>query len=104
MQFLYSTGGLLHLNVIISICFHYYIQIRVWKKIAYGQGTDREKLELLHQIQLLRKLHNENVIRYYDYIDRVESATVYVITKFQSCRPEFPRDLGSFIRQLSKQR
>ena len=40
----------------------------VWKKINYGQMQEKEKQQLINEVNILRDLKHDNIVRYYDKI------------------------------------
>ncbi len=43
-------------------------QTFVWKEINFGTMTEREKGQLVSEVNILRELHNPFIVRYHDRI------------------------------------
>jgi NIMA (never in mitosis gene a)-related kinase len=41
-------------------------KIFVWKEINYGKMSEREKKQLVAEVNILRELKHPNIVRYYD--------------------------------------
>ncbi len=41
-------------------------KILVWKEMDYGKMSDKEKKQLVSEVNILRDLKNPNIVRYYD--------------------------------------
>lgn len=40
----------------------------VWKKINYGAMKEKEKKQLINEVNILRELKHDNIVRYQDKI------------------------------------
>lgn len=54
----------------------------VWKKIDYGQMQEKEKQQLINEVNILRELKHENIVRYYDKIVDKKNTTIYIIMEY----------------------
>jgi serine/threonine protein kinase len=43
-------------------------KILVWKELNYGKMSEREKKQLVLEVNILRELKHNNIVRYYDRI------------------------------------
>ena len=66
----------------------------VWKKINYGQMKEKEKLQLINEVNILRELKHENIVRYHDKIIDRKNLTIYIIMEY--CPGG---DLGQLIKK-----
>ena len=43
----------------------------VWKQINYGSMKERERKQLINEVNILRELRHENIVRYFDkFVDK----------------------------------
>lgn len=57
-------------------------KILVWKEIEYGKMSEREKQQLVAEVNILRELRHPNIVRYYDrLIDRANSK-IYIVMEY----------------------
>lgn len=57
-------------------------KIRVWKELDYGSMSNSEKQLLVSEVNLLRELKHENIVRYHDRIIDKVSTKIYIIMEF----------------------
>lgn len=38
----------------------------VWKELNYGKMSDKEKKQLVTEVNILKKLNHPNIVQYYD--------------------------------------
>ena len=38
----------------------------VWKELNYGRMSEKEKMQIVSEVNILRELKNPNIVRYYD--------------------------------------
>jgi len=43
-------------------------KVLVWKELDYGSMNDKEKKQLVSEVNILRDLKHPNIVRYYDRI------------------------------------
>jgi serine/threonine protein kinase len=41
-------------------------QILVWKELDYGRMSEREKSQVVAEVNILRQLSHPNIVKYYD--------------------------------------
>ena len=41
-------------------------KILVWKELNYGKMSEKEKQQLVAEVNILRELRHSNIVRYYD--------------------------------------
>lgn len=73
-------------------------KILVWKEIDYGSMTETEKQMLVSEVNLLRELKHDNIVRYYDRIIDKASQTIYIVMEY--CEGG---DLSSLISKYKKE-
>ena len=50
------------------------------KEIDYRKMSEKEKIQLVAEVNILRELRHQNIVRYYErFVDR-ENHTIYIIT------------------------
>ena len=54
----------------------------VWKKINYGIMKEKEKQQLINEVNILRELKHENIVRYHDKIVDKKHTTIYIIMEY----------------------
>ncbi|XP_041467819.1 serine/threonine-protein kinase Nek2-like [Lytechinus variegatus] len=74
-------------------------KILVSKEIDYGTMGEAEKQMLVSEVNLLRELKHEFIVRYYDRIVDRSTSTIYIIMEY--CEGG---DLGSLISKCKKDR
>ncbi|XP_071789352.1 serine/threonine-protein kinase Nek2-like [Asterias amurensis] len=74
-------------------------KILAWKEIDYGSMSETEKQMLVSEVNLLRELRHEFIVRYYDRIVDRNSTTIYIIMEY--CEGG---DLGSLISRCRRDR
>ena len=57
-------------------------RLMVWKQINYGQMKEKEKQQLINEVNILRELKHENIVRYYDKILDKRNTTIYIIMEY----------------------
>ena len=57
-------------------------QILVWKEMEYGTMTESEKQMLVSEVNLLRELKHQHIVRYYDRIIDRSNTTIYIIMEY----------------------
>ncbi|OMJ85173.1 hypothetical protein SteCoe_13566 [Stentor coeruleus] len=57
-------------------------KLLVWKEIEYGDMNEREKQQLVAEVNILRELRHPNIVRYYDrLIDKINSK-IYIVMEY----------------------
>ncbi|XP_022335257.2 serine/threonine-protein kinase Nek2-like isoform X2 [Crassostrea virginica] len=54
----------------------------VWKEMEYGTMTESEKQMLVSEVNLLRELKHQHIVRYYDRIIDRSNTTIYIIMEY----------------------
>ena len=72
-------------------------KILVWKELDYGQMSEKEKQQLVSEVNILRELKNQNIVRYHDRIIDKKNAKIYIIMEY--CEGG---DLGQLIKRCKK--
>ncbi|XP_048736337.1 serine/threonine-protein kinase Nek2-like isoform X2 [Ostrea edulis] len=57
-------------------------KILVWKEMEYGSMTESEKQMLVSEVNLLRELKHQHIVRYYDRIIDRSNTTIYIIMEY----------------------
>ena len=57
-------------------------KILVWKKISYERMSEREKHQLVSEVNILRNLRHPNIVRFYDHIIDKQKARIYIVMEF----------------------
>ena len=72
-------------------------QLLVWKELDYGQMSEKEKQQIVSEVNILRELKHQNIVRYYDRILDKKHARIYIIMEY--CEGG---DLGQLIKRCKK--
>jgi len=72
-------------------------KILVWKEMDYGKMTEKEKLQLVSEVNILRDLKHPNIVRYYDRVIDKKNARIYIIMEY--CEGG---DMRTFIQKCKK--
>jgi len=73
------------------MCF----QLLVWKEIDYSQLSESAKQNLVLEVNLLRELRHDNIVRYYDRIVDKTRSVLFIIMEY--CEGG---DLASYIKKM----
>lgn len=57
-------------------------KILVWKELDYGKMTEKEKQQLVSEVNILRELKHPNITRYYDRVIDKEQARLYIVMEY----------------------
>lgn len=71
----------------------------VWKRMDYGKMGDKEKQQLVQEVNILQKLRHPNIVRYYDRIIDRPNALLYIVMEY--CPGG---DLAQLIRRCRRER
>ena len=74
-------------------------KILVWKELDYSQMSEKEKQQLVNEVNILRELKNQNIVRYYDRIIDKKNQKIYIIMEY--CEGG---DLSQLIKRCKKKR
>ena len=67
----------------------------VWKEIAYNQLSESAKQNLVLEVNLLRELRHDNIVRYYDRVVDKSRSVLFIIMEY--CEGG---DLASYIKKI----
>ena len=71
-------------------------KILVWKEMAYGSMSEKEKQLLVSEVNILRELKHPHIVRYYDRILDRDNKKIYIIMEY--CERG---DLAQLIKRLA---
>lgn len=69
----------------------------VWKEIDYGKMSDKEKSQIVSEVNILRELNHPNIVKYYDRIIDKQNSKIYIIMEY--CEGG---DISHLIKRLKK--
>lgn len=70
-------------------------EILVWKELCFGSMSDREKQQLVAEVNILRDFNHRNIVKYFDRIIDKANKRIYIL--MEHCPGG---DLGAFIKRL----
>ena len=70
-------------------------QVLVWKEIDYSQMNESSKQMLVVEVNLLRQLRHEFIVRYYDRIIDKSNSMLYIVMEYCD-----GGDLASYIEKI----
>lgn len=73
-------------------------KVFVWKDMDYGSMTEGEKQQLVSEVNLLRELKHQYIVRYHDRVIDRSKSRLYLIMEFCS-----GGDLASLISKCRRQ-
>lgn len=53
-----------------------------WKELEYGKMSEKEKQQIVAEVNILRELKHPNIVRYYDRIIDKVKAKIYIVMEF----------------------
>lgn len=56
--------------------------IYVWKEMQYGRMGEKEKQQIVSEVNILRELNHPSIVKYYDRIIDKEKAKIYIIMEY----------------------
>jgi len=59
-------------------------EILVWKELYYGRMNEKEKQQLVAEVNILRELQHKHVVRYWDRIIDRENKKIYIVMEYCS--------------------
>ena len=57
-------------------------KVLVWKELAYGKMSEKEKQMLVSEVNILRELSHPNVVKYYDRVIDRSSAKIFIVMEY----------------------
>ena len=57
-------------------------KVLVWKELDYGSMTDKEKKQLVNEVNILRDLKHPHIVRYYDRIIDKKNTKIFIIMEY----------------------
>ena len=57
-------------------------KILIWKELFYGQMSEKEKEQIVTEVNILRELKHPNIVRYYDRIIDKKQSKIYIIMEY----------------------
>lgn len=72
-------------------------KILVWKELNYGNMSEREKHQLVSEVNILKQLHHPNIVQYYDRIIDKKETKIYIIMEY--CEGG---DIGTLLKASKK--
>ena len=72
-------------------------KVLVWKELDYGRMSEKEKQQIVSEVNILRELKHPNIVRYYDRIIDKKHSKIYIIMEY--CEGG---DLGQLIKRCKK--
>ncbi|KAH8584957.1 kinase domain-containing [Cryptosporidium sp. chipmunk genotype I] len=72
-------------------------RIFVWKKICYENMTQQEKIQIVNEVNVLRKLNHRNIIKYIDRIIDKQNQQIYIVMEYCD-----EGDLGNILKKKKK--
>ena len=79
--------------------FFFHLQILAWKEINYGRMSEKEKVQLVSEVNILRELRHQNIVRYYDRIIDKDASKIFIIMEY--CEGG---DLTSIIKRCRREK
>ena len=74
-------------------------KILVWKEMNYRDLSEKEKKQIVTEVNILRELKNPNIVKYYDRIIDKKNQKIYIIMEY--CEKG---DLNQLIKRLKKKK
>lgn len=57
-------------------------KILVWKELFYGTMNEKEKQQLVSEVNILRELRHPNIVRYYDRIIDKQNQKIWIVMEY----------------------
>ena len=70
-------------------------KILVWKELDYSLMSEKEKQNIVSEVNILKELHHPNIVQYYDRIIDKQNQKIYIIMEY--CEGG---DIGKLIKKL----
>lgn len=72
-------------------------KVLVWKELDYGKMSEKEKSQIVAEVNILRELKHPNIVKYYDRIIDKKNTKIFIIMEF--CEGG---DIGQLIKKCKK--
>ena len=72
-------------------------KILVWKELDYGNMSEKEKQQIVAEVNILRELKHQNIVRYYDRLIDKKNTKIYIIMEY--CEGG---DMGALVKRCKK--
>lgn len=72
-------------------------KILVWKEICYGRMNEKEKQQLVSEVNILRELRHPHIVRYYDRVIDKTNTKIYIVMEYCS-----KGDISQLIKKCKK--
>lgn len=69
-------------------------EVLVWKELYYGKMNEKEKQQLVSEVNILRDLNHKHIVKYFDRIIDRESKKIYIVMEYCS-----GGDVASIIKE-----
>ena len=57
-------------------------KILVWKELNYGIMSEKEKIRIVQEVNILHELHHPNIVKYYDRIIDKKNTKLFIIMEY----------------------
>ena len=57
-------------------------RILVWKELDYGKMNDKEKQQIVAEVNILRDLQHPNVVRFYERCIDKRNLKIYIVMEY----------------------
>ncbi len=74
-------------------------KVLVWKEMNYGKMNEKERQQIVTEVNVLKDLNHPNIVKYYDRIVDKENLRIYIIMEF--CEKG---DLGMLVKKLKREK
>jgi NIMA (never in mitosis gene a)-related kinase len=54
-------------------------KVLVWKELNYGKMSEKEKQQIVSEVNILRELSHPHIVKYFDRIIDKQQAKIYII-------------------------
>ena len=72
-------------------------KILVWKEIDYSNINEKEKQQIVSEVNILRDLKHPNIVKYYDRIIDKKNSKIFIIMEY--CEAG---DIGAIVKKCRK--
>ena len=57
-------------------------KVLIWKELDYSHMTEKEKEQIVNEVNILRELNHPNIVKYYDRIIDKNNSKIYIIMEY----------------------